>query len=60
MIRVQFSKVETERSKKARQQSYSYFCQKSAEEPWYQTEYHGPDSALTQVKNIIYLVLSYL
>ncbi|CAH1388946.1 unnamed protein product [Nezara viridula] len=50
MVRVQFSKVETEKSKKARQQSYSYYCQKSAEEPWYHTEYHGPSSSLTQVE----------
>lgn len=50
MVRVQFSKVETEKSKKARQQSYSYYCQKSAEEPWYHTEYHGPSSTLTQVE----------
>lgn len=50
MVRVQFSKVETEKSKKARQQSYSYYCQKSAEEPWCHTEYHGPGSALSQVE----------
>lgn len=49
MVRVQFSRMETEKSKKAREASYNYYCQKSAEEPWYHTEYHGVDSTISKV-----------
>ncbi|XP_073997167.1 RNA polymerase III subunit E [Rhodnius prolixus] len=50
MVRVQFSRMETEKSKKAREASYNYYCQKSAEEPWYHTEYHGVDSTISKME----------
>ncbi|KAK9508623.1 hypothetical protein O3M35_006144 [Rhynocoris fuscipes] len=50
MVRVQFSRMESEKAKKARESSYNYFCQKSAEEPWYHTEYYDQDSTIAKLE----------
>ncbi|KAK7864531.1 hypothetical protein R5R35_007308 [Gryllus longicercus] len=39
-ITVKFARQESERVKRARERSFNYLSKKSAEEPWYSTEFH--------------------
>lgn len=43
-ITVKFARQESERVKRARERSFNYLSKKSAEEPWYSTEYYPPTS----------------
>lgn len=48
-ITVKFARTENERMKKAREKSFNYLCQKSAEEPWCNTKYHHSTSDIAEV-----------
>ena len=48
-ITVKFARQETERVKRAREKSFNYLSKKSAEEPWYHTEFFTADSRLAEV-----------
>ncbi|XP_014248704.1 DNA-directed RNA polymerase III subunit RPC5 [Cimex lectularius] len=48
LVHVQFAQVETEKSKKARESSYNYYCEKASNEPWYSTKYHEDESPLAK------------
>ncbi|XP_046662754.1 DNA-directed RNA polymerase III subunit RPC5 [Homalodisca vitripennis] len=43
-VTVKFARQESDRVKRAREQSYNYLSKRSAEEKWYQTKYHLPNS----------------
>jgi hypothetical protein len=48
-VTVKFAQQETERKKRARERSFGYLSQKSAEEPWFHTEYHNSHSEKAEV-----------
>nr|CAG4640931.1 EOG090X07NA [Eulimnadia texana] len=43
-VTVKFARTENERFKKAREKSFDFLQKKSAEEPWYNTNYHHSNS----------------
>lgn len=43
-VTVKFARNDNDRSKKAREKSYNYLSQKSADEPWCETMWYPPDS----------------
>jgi hypothetical protein len=48
-VTVKFAQQETERKKRARERSFGYLSQKSAEEPWFHTEFHNSHSEKAEV-----------
>lgn len=48
-ITVKFARQESERVKRARERSFNYLSKKSAEEPWYHTEFFTTDTRLAEV-----------
>ena len=50
---VKFAQQETERKKRARERSFGYLSQKSAEEPWFHTEFHNSNSEKAEVSSQI-------
>jgi len=48
-VTVKFAQQETERKRRARERSFGYLSQKSAEEPWFQTEFHNSRSEKAEV-----------
>jgi hypothetical protein len=51
-VTVKFARQESDRVKKAREQSYNFLSKRSAEEKWYQTQYHPSDSRMAEVSGI--------
>lgn len=49
-ITVKFARIETDRLKKAREKSFNYWSQKSAEEPWCETLWHSMDSPKSELE----------
>ncbi|XP_067005407.2 DNA-directed RNA polymerase III subunit RPC5 isoform X2 [Anabrus simplex] len=43
-VTVKFARQENDRIKRARERSFGYLSKKSAEEPWYHTQYHNSQS----------------
>lgn len=50
-VTVKFARQESDRVKKAREQSYKFLSKKSAEEKWYETKYHSSTSHLAEVNH---------
>jgi hypothetical protein len=48
-VMVKFAQQETDRKRRARERSFSYLSQKSAEEPWFRTEFHNHHSEKAEV-----------
>jgi DNA-directed RNA polymerase-3 subunit RPC5 len=48
-VTVKFAQQETERKRRARERSFGYLSQKSAEEPWFQTQFHNSHSEKAEV-----------
>lgn len=48
-VTVKFARHESDRLKRAREQSYNYLSKKSAEERWYDTQYHLPETRVSEV-----------
>lgn len=49
-VTVKFARNDTDRLKKAREKSYNYLTQKSADEPWCETMWYPPDSIHAQLE----------
>ena len=49
-VTVKFAQQETERKKRARERSFGYLSQKSAEEPWFHTQFHNSHSEKAEVR----------
>lgn len=49
-ITVKFARIENDRLRKAREKSYNYWSQRSAEEPWCETLWHNTDSADSELE----------
>lgn len=49
-ITVKFARIENDRLRKAREKSYNYWSQKSAEEPWCETLWHPTDSRNSELE----------
>jgi hypothetical protein len=48
-VTVKFAQQETERKRRARERSFGYLSQKSAEEPWFHTQFHNSHSEKAEV-----------
>ena len=46
---VKFAQQESERKRRARERSFGYLSQKSAEEPWFHTKFHNSRSEKAEV-----------
>lgn len=49
-VTVKFARTETDRTKKARENSFNYLSKKSAEEPWCETIWHDKDSVQAELE----------
>jgi DNA-directed RNA polymerase-3 subunit RPC5 len=49
-VTVKFAQQETERKRRARERSFGYLSQKSAEEPWFHTEFHNSCSEKAELE----------
>ncbi|PNF16672.1 hypothetical protein B7P43_G05410 [Cryptotermes secundus] len=49
-VTVKFAQQETERKKRARERSFGYLSKKSAEEPWFETEFHNSHSEKAELE----------
>lgn len=54
-ITVKFARQESERVKRAREKSFNYLSKKSAEEPWYHTEFFTADTRLAELERAKFL-----
>jgi hypothetical protein len=52
-VTVKFAQQETERKRRARERSFGYLSQKSAEEPWFHTQFHNSRSEKSEVSSQI-------
>lgn len=52
-ITVKFARQESERMKRARERSFNFLSMKSAEEPWYNTNYYPSTSRESEVMFMI-------
>lgn len=49
-VTVKFARTENDRTRKAREKSFNYLSQKSADEPWYETMWYGKDTIQAQLE----------